>query len=233
MIKRQRDYNFKHFRYRNFGIVPEWFIIKFQARNDYWAHPWSFKKSVLLVSSHPKASHPQIWKIFWKWKTLFSSSYCWMITVIFHVAYTYISSKFLVKRPSSFIIKKCLLWRLRDFSSIANLAGIPVAEPKSDLKIQKFISNDEEWGVKLHFCYKKIPLKNRVTFLEKFAHKNPMFSRYSLRYESVKKGSRISFLKQNVTLRPLVQVTFCLEWKQSKRGIPSSSKWPRPAEITS
>ena len=22
-IKRQRDYNFKHFRYRNFGIVPE------------------------------------------------------------------------------------------------------------------------------------------------------------------------------------------------------------------
>ena len=23
LIKRQRDYNFKHFRYRNFGIVPE------------------------------------------------------------------------------------------------------------------------------------------------------------------------------------------------------------------
>ena len=89
-----------------------------------------------------------------------------MITVIFHVAYTYISSKFLVKRPSSFIIKKCLLWRLRDFSSIANLAGIPVAEPKSDLKIQKFISNDEEWGVKLHFWYKKIPPKIYITFLE-------------------------------------------------------------------
>ena len=95
-IKRQRDYNFKHFRYRNFGIVPEWFIIKFQARNDYWPYPWSFRKSVLLVFSHLKASHPQIWEIFWKWKTLFFSSYCWMITVIFHVTYTYLSSKFLV-----------------------------------------------------------------------------------------------------------------------------------------
>ena len=67
-----------------------------------------------------------------------------MITVIFHVAYTYISSKFLVKRPRSFIIKKCLVWRLHDFSSMVNLAGIPVPEPKSVLKIQKFISNVEE-----------------------------------------------------------------------------------------
>ena len=89
-----------------------------------------------------------------------------MITVIFHVVYTYISSKFLVKRPSSFIIKKCLLWRLRDFSSIANLAGIPVAEPKSDLKIQKFISNDEERGIKLHDVYKFNPPINYITFLE-------------------------------------------------------------------
>ena len=50
--------------------------------------------------------------------------------------------KFFVKRPSSFIIKKSLVWSLRDFSSIANLPGIPVSEPKSDLEIQKFISND-------------------------------------------------------------------------------------------
>ena len=213
LFKRPWGYNFIHFRCRNFGIVPEWFIIKFQARNDYWPYPWSFRQSVLLVFSHLKASHPQIWEIFWKWKTLFFSSYCWMITVIFHVAYTYISSKSLVKRPSSFIIKKCLLWRLRDFSSIANLAGIPVAEPKSDLKIQKFISNDEEWGVKLHFCYKKIPLKNRVTFLEIFAHKNPMFSRYSLRYESVKIGNKIFLKLIHVTLKPIKPITFYLGWK--------------------
>ena len=109
-----------------------------------------------------------------------------MITVIFHVAYTYISSKFLVKRPSSFIIKKCLLWRLRDFSSIANLAGIPVAEPKSDLKIQKFISNDEEWRVKLHFWYKKYHLKIALHFWRYLFMKTPMFLRYSLRYEGFK-----------------------------------------------
>ena len=67
-----------------------------------------------------------------------------MITVIFLVAHTYISSKFFMKRPSLFIIKKCLIWRLSDFSGVTNLPGIPVPEPKSDLKIQKFISNDEE-----------------------------------------------------------------------------------------
>ena len=49
-----------------------------------------------------------------------------------------------MKRPSLFIIKKCLIWRLSDFSGVTNLPGIPVPEPKSDLKIQKFISNDEE-----------------------------------------------------------------------------------------
>ena len=199
-LKRQRDYNFKHFRYRNFGIVPEWFIIKFQARNDYWPYPWSFRQSVLLVFSHLKASHPQIWEIFWKWKTLFSSSYCWMITVIFHVAYTYISSKFLVKRPSSFFIKNCLLWRLRDFSSIANLAGIPVAEPKSDLKIQKFISNDEEWGVKLHFWYKKIPPKNCVTFLKIFVHENPNVFKVFFEVWRLQTSQNFSFLKLHMTL---------------------------------
>ena len=76
----------------------------------------------------------------------------------------YISSNFFMKRSSSFIIQKCLVWRLSDFSRVTNLPGIPVPEPKSDLKIQKFISNDEEWGVKLHFWYKKIPPKNYVTF---------------------------------------------------------------------
>ena len=164
-FKRPWDYNFTHFRYQNFGIVPEWFIVKFQAKNDYWAHPWSFKKSVLLVSSHPKASHPQIWKIFRKRKSQFLSSYYSSITVIFHVAYTYKSSKFFMKRPSSFIIKKSLVWRLRDFSSIANLPGCPVPELKSDLKIQIFISNLEDWWVKTHWpCYKNPP-KNCVTFL--------------------------------------------------------------------
>ena len=155
MIKRPWDYNFTHFRYQNFGIVPEWFIVKFQAKNDYWAHPWSFKKSVLLVSSHPKASHPQIWKIFRKRKSQFLSSYYSSITVIFHVAYTYKSSKFFVKRPSSFIIKKSLVWRLRDFSRVTNLPGSPVPELKSDLKIQNFISNLEDWRVKLHCRCKK------------------------------------------------------------------------------
>ena len=67
-----------------------------------------------------------------------------MITVIFLVAYTYISSKIFMKRPCLFIINKCLVWRLSDFSSVTNLPGIPVPEPKSDLKIQKFISNDED-----------------------------------------------------------------------------------------
>ena len=67
-----------------------------------------------------------------------------MITVIFPVAYNYIISKFFMKRPSLFIIKKRLIWRLSDFSGVTNLPGIPVPEPKSDLKIQKFISNDEE-----------------------------------------------------------------------------------------
>ena len=142
-VKRPWDYNFTHLRYRNFGIVPEWFIDKFQARNDYWAHPWSFRKSFLLFSSHPKASHPQMWKNFWKQKSQFLSSYNSIITVILHVAYTYESSKFFVKRPSPFIIRKSFFWRLRNFSSVANLPGIPVPEPKSDLKIQKFISNDE------------------------------------------------------------------------------------------
>ena len=59
---------FKTFRYRNFGIDQEWFIVKFHTRIDYWTNPWSFRKSVLLVSSHLKASYPHIWKIFWKWK---------------------------------------------------------------------------------------------------------------------------------------------------------------------
>ena len=165
LFKRPWDYNFTHFRYQNFGIVPEWFIVKFQAKNDYWAHPWSFKKSVLLVSSHPKASHPQIWKIFRKRKSQFLSSYYSSITVIFHVAYTYKSSKFFAKRPGWFVIKKSLVWRLRDFSSVANLPGSPVPELKSDLKIQIFISNLEDWGVKLHWSYNKNPPKNCVTFL--------------------------------------------------------------------
>ena len=51
-----------------------------------------------------------------------------------------------MKRPSLFITKKCLIWRLSDFSGVTNLPGIPVPEPKSDLKIHKFISNDEEKG---------------------------------------------------------------------------------------
>ena len=155
LFKRPRYYNFTHFRYRNFGIVPEWFIDKFQARNDYWAHPWSFRKSFLLFSSHPKASHPQMWKNFWKQKSQFLSSYNSIITVILHVAYTYKSSKFFVKRPSSFIIKKSFVWGLPDFSNVAKLPGIPVPEPKSGLKIQKFISNDEERGVKFNRGYKK------------------------------------------------------------------------------
>ena len=164
LIKRPWDYNFTHFRYQNFGIVPEWFIVKFQAKNDYWAHPWSFKKSVLLVSSHPKASHPLIWKIFRKRKSQFLSSYYSSITVIFHVAYTYKSSKFFAKRPGWFVIKKSLVWRLRDFSSVANLPGSPVPELKSDLKIQIFISNLEDWGVKLHWSYNKTHLKIALLF---------------------------------------------------------------------
>ena len=59
-----------------------------------------------------------------------------------------------MKRPSLFITKKCLIWRLSDFSGITNLPGIPVPEPKSDLKIHKFISNYEEQGVKLYCAYK-------------------------------------------------------------------------------
>ena len=69
-----------------------------------------------------------------------------MIAIKFYLAYTYISSKFLVKRPSSFIIKKCLVWRLRDFSSIANLPRILLPEYKSVLKIQKFVSNMKNKG---------------------------------------------------------------------------------------
>ena len=45
-FKRPWDYNFTHFRYRNFGIVPDWFIIKFHAIKDYWTHPCSFWKSI-------------------------------------------------------------------------------------------------------------------------------------------------------------------------------------------
>ena len=88
-----------------------------------------------------------------------------MITVIFHVAYNYISSKFFMKRPSLFIIKKCLVWRLCDFSSVTNLPGISVPEPKFYFKFQKFTSNDEEREVKLHDGYKINPPKNCVTFL--------------------------------------------------------------------
>ena len=57
-------------------------IIKSEARNDCWTHSCSFRKSVFLFSSHPKASDPQVWKIFWKWKCWFLSSYYLMITVI-------------------------------------------------------------------------------------------------------------------------------------------------------
>ena len=56
---------------------------------------------------------------------------------MFHVAYTYISIKFFMKRSSSLITKMFLIWRLSDFSSVANLPGIPVPGPKSDLKTQK------------------------------------------------------------------------------------------------
>ena len=83
-------------------------------------------------------------KFFEKEKNQFCECYSWMIIVIFLVAHTYISSKFFMKRSSLFIIKKWLIWRLSDFSGVTNLPGIPVPEPKSDLKIQNFIANDEE-----------------------------------------------------------------------------------------
>ena len=54
-----------------------------------------------------------------------------------------------MKRPSLFIIKKCLVWRLSDFSSVFNLPGISVPETKFYRKFQRFISNPEERGVKL------------------------------------------------------------------------------------
>ena len=73
-----------------------------------------------------------------------------MITATFHEAYDYILSKFFMKRPSLFIIKKRLVRRLSDFSSVFNLPGIPVPEPKFYCKFQKFISNPEERGIKLH-----------------------------------------------------------------------------------
>ena len=71
-----------------------------------------------------------------------------------------------MKRPSSFITKKCLVWRLSDFSSVFNLPGISVPEPKFYCKFQIFSSNPEERGVKLFDGYKIKPLKNCVTFLE-------------------------------------------------------------------
>ena len=77
-----------------------------------------------------------------------------------------ISSKFFMKRPSLFSIKKCLVWRLSDFSSVTNLPGIYVPEPKYYFKFQKFTSNDEEREVKLHDGYKINPPKNCVNFLE-------------------------------------------------------------------
>ena len=49
-----------------------------------------------------------------------------------------------MKRPSLFIIKKCLVWRLSDFSSVFNIPGISVPEPKFYCKFQIFGSNDEE-----------------------------------------------------------------------------------------
>ena len=89
-----------------------------------------------------------------------------MITVIFPVAYHYIISKFFMKRPSLFIIEKRLVWRLIDFSSVFNLPGISVPEPKFYSKFQIFSSNPDERGVKLFDGYKINPLKNCVTFLE-------------------------------------------------------------------
>ena len=76
---------------------------------------------------------------FEKEKNQFCECYYWMITVIFLVAYNYIISKFFMKKPSLFIIKKRLVWRLSDFSSVFNLPGISVSEPKFYCKFQ--ISN--------------------------------------------------------------------------------------------
>ena len=70
-----------------------------------------------------------------------------------------------MKRPSLFIIKKCLVWRLSDFSSVTNLPGISVPESRYYFKIQKFTSNDEEQEVKFNDGYKINPPKNCVTFL--------------------------------------------------------------------
>ena len=69
-----------------------------------------------------------------------------------------------MKRPSVFIIKKRLVWRLSDFSSIFNLPGISLPEPKFYCKFQIFSSNPKERGDKLFDGYKINPLKNCVTF---------------------------------------------------------------------
>ena len=71
-----------------------------------------------------------------------------------------------MKRPSLFIIEKRLVWRLSDFSSVFNLPGISVPEPKFYCKFQIFSSNPEKGGVKIFDGYKINPLKNCVTFLE-------------------------------------------------------------------
>lgn len=80
---------------------------------------------------------------------------------------------------------------------------------------QKFITNDEE--IKLHSGYKINPPKNWGSSLEILGHKKNMFSKYSLRYESVKIGN-IWFLKLHVTLKPVMWNTFFLGWKQSRQG---------------
>ena len=49
-----------------------------------------------------------------------------------------------MKRPSLFIIKKCLVLGLSDFLSVIYLPGISVPEPKFYCKFQIFGSNDEE-----------------------------------------------------------------------------------------
>ena len=67
-----------------------------------------------------------------------------MIAIKFYLAYTYISSNFFVKRPSLFIIKKCLVLGLSDFLSVIYLPGISVPEPKFYFKFQKFTSNEEK-----------------------------------------------------------------------------------------